>query len=138
MHYPIPLSRSSALRIPLVASTVRAGFPSPADDYVQDNINLNTLLVDDPDCTFLMMASNDAIHGIFKGDYVLIDKARTPVHGNVVVAAHEDGFVLRRLHKQQGMLALLADAPGYPMIPAEGDYTLQIWGVVIAVVRRLV
>jgi DNA polymerase V len=63
--------------------------PSPADDYVQDNINLNTLLVDDPDCTFLMMASNDAIHGIFKGDYVLIDKARTPVHGNVVVAAHE-------------------------------------------------
>ena len=138
MHHPIPLSRSSPLRIPLVASSVRAGFPSPADDYVQDNINLNTLLVDDPDCTFLMMASNDAIHGIFKGDYVLIDKARSPVHGNVVVAAHEDGFVLRRLHKQQGMLALLADAPGYPLIPAEGDYTLQIWGVVIAVVRRLV
>jgi len=82
-----------------VASSVRAGFPSLADNYVQDHINLNTLLLDDPDCTFLMMASNDAIRGIFRGDYVLIDKAHTPVHRNVVVAAHEDGFVMRRRHK---------------------------------------
>lgn len=138
MNRPIKVSCSSSLRIPLVASPIRAGFPSPADDYVQDNINLNTLLVDDPDCTFMMMASNDAVHGIHEGDYVLIDKARTPVHGNIVVAAHEDGFVMRRLHKQQGIVALVADAAGYPTIPAEGDYTLEIWGVVIAAVRRLV
>jgi len=138
MHHPIPLSRTSPLRIPLVASPVRAGFPSPADDYVQDHVNLNTLLVDDPDCTFLMLANSDALRGIFTGDYVLIDKSRTAAHGDVVVAAHENSFVLRRLHKQQGMLALMADVPGYPIIPAEGDYTLEIWGVVIAVVRRLV
>lgn len=138
MHRPVKISCSSPLRIPLVASPVRAGFPSPADDYVQDNINLNTLLVDDPDCTFMMMASSDAVNGILHGDYVLIDKARTPVHGNVVVAAHEDGFVLRRLHKQQGAVALVSDNPAFPTIPAEGDYTLEIWGVVIAAVRRLV
>lgn len=94
---PVRLVTRSKTRIPLMASTIRAGFPSPAEDYIQDSINLNTLMIDDPDCTFMMMASNDAIYGILQGDYLLIDKAKTPRHGSIVIAAHEDGFVVRRL-----------------------------------------
>ncbi|QBJ80492.1 LexA family transcriptional regulator [Aquitalea sp. USM4] len=133
---PVRLSSNSAIRIPLTADPVRAGFPSPAADYMQEQIDLNSLLTDDPNTTFLMRAGNDAIRDIVKDDFIVIDKARTPSHGSLIVAEWDGSFVLRRLHNRMGVTLLLADNPGYPTIEVPED-GLLVWGVVAGVVRKL-
>lgn len=133
---PVRLSSTSAIRIPLTADPVRAGFPSPAADYMQEQIDLNALLTDDPNTTFLMKAGNNAMRNIEEGDFIVIDKARTPSHGSLIVAEWDGGFLLRRLHNRMGVTLLLADNPGYPTIEVPDD-GLFVWGVVAGVVRKL-
>ncbi|KJV25117.1 hypothetical protein VI06_19925 [Aquitalea magnusonii] len=133
---PTRLTSSSQIRIPLTADPVRAGFPSPAADYMQDQIDLNALLTDDPNTTFLMRAGNDAIRDIVQDDFIVIDKARTPSHGSLIVAEWEGSFLLRRLHNRLGVVLLVADNPNYPTITVPED-GLIVWGVVAGVVRKL-
>jgi len=133
---PARLSSSSPIRIPLAADAVRAGFPSPAADYMQEQIDLNALLTEDPNTTFLMQAGNNAMANIVEDDYLVIDKAKAATHGSMVVVEYDGGFLLRRLHMQMGVYLLQADNSGYPVIevPADGIY---IWGVVVGVVRKV-
>lgn len=133
---PVRLSSTSAIRIPLTADPVRAGFPSPAADYMQDQIDLNSLLTDDPNTTFLMKAGNNAMRDIAEGDYLVIDKAREAGHGSLIVAEWDGQFLFRRLHNRLGVTLLVADNPGYPTIEIPED-GLFVWGVVAGIVRKL-
>lgn len=127
--------------VPLLASTVAAGFPSPADDYVEARIDLNQALIPRPLSTFFMRVSGDAMagDGILDGDLLVIDRSVEARPGLVVVATHAGCFVVRRLQgprRGRGLRVLVASDGVSPPIPLEAGEA-EIWGVVIHAVHHL-
>ena len=130
---------------PLAAEAITAGFPSPADDYVESRIDLNIELIPRPLSTFFMRVSGDAMagDGITDGDLLVIDRSMLARPGMVVVATHGGTFILRRLCRQGPLLWLVASdssSPSLPLTPdgcEENNSATEIWGVVIHAVHHL-
>jgi len=125
---------------PLLATPVPAGFPSPADDFVERRLSLDAHLIRNPESTFLIRVSGDALaaDGIHDGDLVVVDRALPPVAGSVVVAVIAGEFALRRLGRDAGGRLRLeaADPPTVEASrPDAEDFAL--WGVARWAVHRL-
>lgn len=128
------------LLLPLAVESVAAGFPSPADDYVEAGIDLNGILMPRPSSSFLMRVDGDAMRGdgIHHGDLLVVDRSVAPRSGSTVVAVHEGRFVLRRLEGHPAQWRLVASDATSPAIALRGeDPDLLIWGVVIHAVHHL-
>ncbi len=138
---PRPLNSgldSDALSLPVFATGVRAGFPSPADDHAEPGLDLNAL-VENPAATFCAWAEGDSMIdlGILDGDLMVIDRSLTPRHDDVVVADLNGAFTVKRLiHKSTGSFLMPAN-PDYPPIPITASDDVRIWGVVIRVIHDL-
>ena len=128
------------LPLPLAGEAVAAGFPSPADDYVEATIDLNGALIPRPSSTFLMRVDGDAMHGdgIHHGDLLIVDRSVGPRSGSTVVVVHEGRFLLRKLEGRAARWRLVASDASSPAIALQGDDPdLLIWGVVIHAVHHL-
>lgn len=128
------------LHLPLAVEAVAAGFPSPADDYVEAAIDLNGILMPRPSSSFLMRVDGDAMRGdgIHHGDLLVVDRSVAPHAGSTVVAVHGGRFVLRRLEGRPTQWRLVASDATIPAIALCGeDPDLLIWGVVIHAVHHL-
>jgi DNA polymerase V len=139
---PLPLRRApDSLPCLLAGETVAAGFPSPADDYVEARIDLNIELIPSPLSTFFMRVSGDAMRGdgILDGDLLVIDRSIDARPGMAVVATCGGVFLLRRLRRREGALWLVASDGVSPPIPLahEADGEAELWGVVIHAVHHL-
>ncbi len=140
-----PRPRPASLLCPLAGEAVRAGFPSPADDYIEARIDLNIELIPRPLSTFFMRVSGDAMRGdgIVDGDLLVIDRSIDPRPGMVVVAVHGDGFLLRRLWQRGSALWLVASDGHSPPLAIATDGgggeagQAELWGVVIHAVHHL-
>lgn len=136
-----PLSQNAEpLFLPLAMESVSAGFPSPADDYVEAVIDLNGVLMPRPSSSFLMRVDGDAMRGdgIHHGDLLVVDRSVAPRPGSTVVAVHQGGFVLRRLEGRPSQWRLVASDASTAAIALQGeDPDLLIWGVVIHAVHHL-
>lgn len=129
-----------SLLLPFALEAVAAGFPSPADDYVEAAIDLNSVLIPRPSSTFLMRVDGEAMRGegIHHGDLLVVDRSVAPRPGATVVAVHEGRFVLRRLEGHPRRWRLEASDPHTPAIALRGeDPDLLIWGVVTHAVHHL-
>ncbi|NRA41396.1 MAG: translesion error-prone DNA polymerase V autoproteolytic subunit [Pseudomonadales bacterium] len=128
---------ATSLTLPLFASRVAAGFPSPADDYVEERIDLNRHIVKRPAATFFARANGDSMirKGIFNGDLLVIDRSCTPVHGSVVVAALNGEMVCKLLDLQQR--CLVSANQRYAPIPINDAMDCVIEGVVTHCIRYL-
>ncbi|MEQ8832265.1 MAG: translesion error-prone DNA polymerase V autoproteolytic subunit [Alphaproteobacteria bacterium] len=121
------------LELPLIP----AGFPSPAEDYLDRDINLNDL-IDHPSSTYLMRASGNSMTGagIFDNDLLIVDRSLTAKPGHVVIACLHGEFTVKRLIRSaDGLPRLVSENPAYPD-PPEGE-EIEIWGVVRYAVRDL-
>lgn len=129
---------SMPLLLPLAAHRVPAGFPSPATDYLEDGLDLNAYLVQHPAATFLFSVQGHSMQGagILDGDKVVVDRAVDARHGHIVVAAVDGEFTLKRLYQRHNRVELHPENPAFPPIQFTGSTQLQIWGVVVGVVRR--
>ena len=129
---------SMPLLLPLAAHRVPAGFPSPATDYLEDGLDLNDYLVRHPAATFLFSVQGHSMQGagILDGDKVVVDRAVDARHGHIVVAAVDGEFTLKRLYQRHNRVELHPENPAFPPIQFTGSTQLQIWGVVVGVVRR--
>ena len=139
---PVPLRPDPpAHACPLAAEAVAAGFPSPADDYIEARIDLNRELISSPLSTFFMRVCGDAMRGdgIIDGDLLVIDRSLDPRPGQVVVAVHAGRFVVRRLARRRAQLWLLAsDGISQPLLLSwEDGGDPELWGVVIHAVHHL-
>jgi DNA polymerase V len=136
---PRPLA-AAPLVLALLAQRLPAGFPSPADDHLEGEIDLAQLLIERPAATFLMRVSGHSMDGagILDGDYVVVDRSLEPRAGQVVVAVRAGEMTIKRLRRRKdGRLLLVAENPDYPPTLIEEDDGTEVWGVVVGVVRKL-
>lgn len=134
----VRVGRGTADAAPAARASAAIGFGSPANDSGVTRLDLNDILVRNPQATFLMRVAGDSMRdaGIDDGDLVLIDRAVTPAHGHVVIAVVEQEFVCRRLVSQGELRLRAADPAVADIVPAEGE-GLEIWGVVTTAIKSL-
>lgn len=123
--------------LPLYASRPAAGFPAPGDDVLESSLNLQDLLVENPDSTFFIKVEGDSMEGalIFSGDILVVDRLRSAEDGVVVVAAVYGEMVVKRLVKRVDGTWLKSENPAYEPIKIDNNDDCYIWGVVIGSVR---
>ncbi len=126
------------LKIPLFSSTVAAGYPSPAEDHVEDTLDLNEYMVQRPDSTFMLRVEGESMKnaGIMPNDILVVDRSLKAAHMKIVIAAIDGELTVKRLYHRGGLVKLLPENPAYPEIELESESDLVIWGVVIGSFRR--
>jgi DNA polymerase V len=131
-------NNATELLIPIFTSRVQAGFPSPADDHLEDTLDLNTHLIHHQEATFFVKAQGDSMigAGIHQGDILIVDKSLTPKSGKIVIAVVDGEFTVKRLHKYKGNITLKAENPEFEDIKIRGTDELIIWGVVTSVIHQ--
>jgi len=135
----IPATNPSKLAIPLLVGKVAAGFPSPADDYVEKTLDLNELLVQKPAATYFVRAEGESMlgAGIHPNDIMVVDRSIEPVPGKVVICALNGEMTVKRLQQENGQWKLKAENPAYPDIDLYDELDMVIWGVVTNVIHPL-
>lgn len=116
----------------LLRSAVPAGFPSPADDYIEGRLSLDDHLVRHKESTFFMRVAGDSMVGlgIFDGDLLVVDRAMPATHGSVVIAVVDGEFTVKQLINTEHGQLLRAAHPDYPDVHIRPEQDLSIWGVV--------
>ncbi|MDY0227336.1 SOS response UmuD protein. Serine peptidase. MEROPS family S24 [Desulfomicrobium apsheronum] len=124
---------------PLYLDRISAGFPSPADDYIETALDLNTYLIRNPAATFMVKVSGDSMTGagITDGDVLVVDRSEQPAHGRIVVAVLDGELTVKRLVMKDGRTMLAPENPRYKPIAVTEEQELHVWGVVSGVVRKL-
>lgn len=124
--------------IPLVSCNAPAGFPSPADDYIKNTLDLNEYLIDNPVSTFMMRIAGDSMigAGINDKDVIIVDRSKEPLPGKIVEAVLHGELTVKRLQKKRNEYLLVPENPEYSPIHVHGEQELVVWGVVTGIVRR--
>jgi DNA polymerase V len=137
----IPALNPAAAKRPLFASNVPAGFPSPADDYIECELDLNEFFIPHPSSTFFVRAVGDSMNraGIFDNTILSVDRSLDADHGSIVIAVVNNEMTVKRLHKKGREIALLpeSDNPEHQPITFKNGDDLIVWGVVNAVMQKL-
>lgn len=131
--------RSKAVRLPLFLESVSAGFPSPADDYMEGQLNLNDLLVRNPTATFFVRVTGDSMieASINSGDLLIVDRSIEPKSGSIVIAIVNGELTVKRLSKKGKSIYLLPENKNYEPIEVTQHMYFEVWGVVTNVVHSV-
>jgi DNA polymerase V len=124
--------------IRLLSHKMSAGFPSPAADYEEDTLDLNKYLVRNPPATFMFSVKGDSMKGasIEDGDKVVVDRSIDPKHNDIVIATLNGEYTIKRLYKHLGNVELRPENPAFQPFKLKEGIELDVWGVVVGVVRR--
>lgn len=123
------------------APSIRAGFPSPAEDYLNESLDFNRDLIKHPEATFYGRVQGDSMigAGICDGDIAVIDRSIEAEHGNVVVAYINNEFTVKFLdlsHKKDGYIELKPANDAFQPIRINEDDNFEVWGVVIWTIKK--
>ena len=126
-------STTKKLKVPLLTDSVSAGFPSPADDHTEENIDLNEHLISNPFSTFFLRVKGESMinAGIKDKDLIIVDKSLIAKPGDIVIAMIDGEFTIKRLSIKNNELYLKAENHNYPDFSFKNHIDVQIWGVVI-------
>ena len=118
--------------IPLVGPRVAAGFPSPADDYMEDYLDLNQLLISEKESTYLVRVKGESMIniGIFPKDLLIVDRSRDPIDGDIVIAVLDGELTVKRLVIRGNRITLVAENKKFPPIVVREDQEFLVWGIV--------
>lgn len=127
----------STVLVPLMGPSLCAGFPSPADDFVENALELPRWLVPNPPATFLWRISGESMRdaGIFDGDLACVDRSLKPVHDSVVVAAVDGEMSIKRMVIKGNTARLAFDNADLPVYALQELAEAAIWGVVRFTIR---
>lgn len=136
----IPTVGTLPIRVPLFSHKVTAGFPSPADDYIEGRLSLDEHLIQHKDSTFFVRAKGNSMvgAGIFDGDLLVVDKSLDPSSGDIVIAIVDGELTVKRLIKRGDKVILKAENPHFKEIELKDGQELQVWGVVTSTVKKFV
>ncbi len=123
---------------PFYTSKVAAGFPSPADDHVEQRLNPSDYLVENDTTTFFVRVKGDSMieAGIFDNDVLVIDRSRTQQTGDIVLAVLDGEFTVKTLDWSRKSVKLIPANRNYPVIEIKKGQSLEIWGVVTGSMRK--
>ncbi len=129
-----------ALKLQL-APAIRAGFPSPAEDYLSDSLDFNRDFIRHPEATFYGRVEGDSLTGlgIDDGDIAVIDRSLEPDHGDIVVAFVNNEFNIKMLdltHRKEGFIELKSANPKYPTFRIDEADKFEVWGVVVWTIKK--
>jgi len=130
-------SQEETLEIPLAGETVRAGFPSPAEDFVELSIDLNRELIKNPASTFYCRVMGDSMKdlGIGDGDLLVVDKSLEPENGKIAVCFLDGEFTLKEICLEKDHCLLLPANAKYPPIKVTEENNFIVWGIVRYVIK---
>ncbi|HGF0769588.1 TPA: translesion error-prone DNA polymerase V autoproteolytic subunit [Kluyvera georgiana] len=136
MQFYSPTELREIVALPLFSDLVPCGFPSPAADYVEQRIDLNELLIQHPSATYFVKASGDSMieAGISDGDLLVVDSSRKAEHGDIVIAAVDGEFTVKRL-QMRPTIQLNPMNSAYSPIVVGSEETLDVFGVVTFIVK---
>jgi DNA polymerase V len=128
----------SALTRPLVLALVTAGFPSPADDHLDRDLDLHELLIQHPASTFYVRLAGDSMQGagLYDGDILVVDRSLEPKHTDIVIAILNGELTVKRLFTHGSLVQLRPANHRYPILTVTPDQELLIWGVVTGSIRQ--
>lgn len=128
------------ISLPLAEVGVSAGFPSPAENFIERRIDLNRDLVKDPESTFFAWVDGQSMKddGINDGDLLVIRKTPVPADGDICVCFFNGEFILKRVKKEQDKIWLLPSNKKYKPIEVRPDDELTVWGKVLASINLFV
>jgi DNA polymerase V len=123
----------------LLVRRIDAGFPSPAEEWRELELNVHELLVPRPASTFFFCVSGSSMQGagIHDGDLLIVDRMLTAQHNSIIIALLDGKATVKRLQLRAGTIALKAEHPEYPLIKVTPRMAFQIWGVATYVVHPL-
>ena len=133
-----PSQDSERIRLPLFSHKVQAGFPSPADDYIEGRISLDEHLIANKDATFFVRAQGNSMvgAGIFDGDLLVVDKSIAPTSGKIVIAIIDGEITVKRLLLRDNKTVLKAENLRYKDIELQEGQELRVWGVVTSTIKK--
>jgi DNA polymerase V len=131
-------SERSAL-LPMAGTAISAGFPSPADDYVEAGIDLNRELIRNQGSTFFGRVRGTSMSdaGINDGDVLVIDKSLEPYNGAVAVCFVDGEFTVKRIRIEKGVVFLVPENKEYKPIRITGENNFMVWGIVTYVIKKM-
>jgi len=132
------IEEASLDSLPLYGDAVPAGFPSPADDYLDMDLNLHDYLVQHPSATFCVRAIGDSMidAGIQSSDVMVIDRALSPKNNDIVLAVVNGEFTVKRIKKNDETLYLMPANENYRPMKITEDMNFQVWGVVTFIIHK--
>jgi len=129
------------LPLPFADEGIRAGFPSPAQDYITKSIDLNKELIQNKETTFYARVEGDSMvgAGIYDGDYVVIDKSLEASDGDYIAAYVDGEFTLKQFKRdvKHKCAWLIPYNPEFKPIKVTAENNFMVWGVVTNIIRRL-
>lgn len=131
---------ATPLPLPIYLANVQAGFPSPAEDYLDKMLDLNELLIAHPAATFFVRVAGDSMQnaGIFSGDILVVDRSLEPTDNKIIVAIVGSEFTVKRLKIREDRISLVPENPAYPILEMKEESDFQVWGVVTYVIHKAV
>jgi len=131
--------QTNGYKLPLFTSAVQAGFPSPADDYMEGKLDLNKHLIKHPTATFFVRAAGESMIkvGIHHGDILIVDRSLEAKHGKIIIAAVDGELTVKRLYKSSKGTYLMPENDQYKPIKITDINDVVIWGVVTNVLHEL-
>lgn len=123
-----------------IGSLISAGFPSPADNFLEEPLNLHELVVKNPTATFFIRVIGDSMQdaGIASGDIIVVDRSLKPKEGKIIVAVIDGEFTVKRIHfTPQGRIVLNPANPSYSALTVHEGSDFQVWGVVSYVIHKV-
>jgi len=131
--------RSTSCERPLFMVPVAAGFPSPAEDYMEGKLDLNKHLIKHPAATFFVRVTGDSMieAGIHPGDILIVDRSLEPADKKVVIAVIEGDLTVKRIRMLDGKVVLVPENENYKPLQIEAEMNFEIWGVVTNVIHPL-
>lgn len=137
-HDFVKTKKVSSILLPLYGGRVEAGFPSPADDYIEDYLDLNDRFITNPAATFIVKATGNSMvgMGIFSGDYLVVNRSIKPQNGDIVIAVVNGELTVKQLSCNSEQVQLLPANRHYKPIPITDGMELVIEGVVTLVLHE--
>jgi len=126
-------------QIPFYKESVPAGFPSPAEDFMDLDLNLQEYLIQHPSATFCVRAVGDSMikAGIHSGDVMVVDRALEPKNNNIVLAVLDGEFTVKRIQKKKQQLFLAPENDDFSSILVTEEMDFHVWGVVTHVIHKV-
>ena len=131
---------TSRIELPLLLSEVIAGFPSPADDYIDRKMDLNEQLISNKAATFLVRAYGDSMidANIKEGDILVVDRSMDAHNNSIIIAIFNGELTVKRLKQKEGRLFLIPENPDYPLLEITEETSFEVWGVVTYIIHKAI